>query len=1179
MSLTNMRVSYVGNLITVRIPVMDVPTNGYPFTIAPFTTPQFPVTQGITSSDLTEVGYRTYTIPVIDSTQSYMVKTVNSSGLVGSTSPEIMQGASYELQPAPLTGVLVFMSIDPPPAIDPLSTQVPIITLSAFNSGSGALPDVPIPGDQTGNTTYYIAKFTEGVSGVTNQSFIVSQNGAFTQSQEVKPLWLNGSTWSEARPPTSYSDASYYLVKVNPPLDPVSNPIGVSLKSAPPEIVSVQEMNAAPPGSEMSGNFIGNQPAPMTTQGSTVSWLKVTLDESANQFLLEARVNPSSVPQLEYTIVADEGWPGYNQTVSPSYAVQGSNPNVVYLGFNSGTTAPYDAPASIAFKTNTPNITDRDGNILGSSEDGPAPVYLDAAGELAFSPIWEGDTTTITNASVFGYANGANVVFNPDGTKTYSEAHNPLLPSYFTDGQPSKDGMGAPMYDAWGDRIGLDTIDLSGISGGPMIINADLGRASVYVGESVLDLDVSDYDRYILNDRASDSDDFGNEFHGTEDSEYVVVGSGGDNYLVAGNLNIPTDISANVKVKNYEFNSVGIVGETDIVDYSQLDMGITVDLGESASEEVFVIYKDGTTDSDMIVGFEGVVGSAGDDDISGSNVGNVLVGGAGDDELRGYTGEVDSLYNPAEADYGIKGETNYKEAQFLVDSSDLLYGGAGDDKLYGGAGRDILVDLGKAEMLGSDRTGFSGDGIGGGLRDSANKLIAENDVFYVRGDGVGVGAEKATINNFHLSKDGTGLAGRSNSANDALLFSIDTTKLFGANAPMMTNNMSDEALYQYVYSRLNFEKITNIVNDDIELVVNFKFDNFSPEVRVGSTIIADVGSMLDGYKNRVEVVELKWLAKDGLDRFNPKIEMDLTDFVQTDEFGSSIDIAIALELQQAGTVRGSNYGVMAAKLSDNILPERVYNPGDKDDRILGTTSADSYEYIVQQFTPPPITLPGDAPPIITNQVGKDAIFDTGGDDVLMFESAKIEDLTFSAVKVGRESKANSLKVLHKQTEALDDGTVINEGEVIWQGHYKEGGRQAAEVLKLADGQEFDIAQAVYEYNSKGYAKGGPEITATSARDVIMVGQGAGDKFVFDFTPAPVSTGIEQTARIAGFGLNDKIDISQFGDLAEGGFTKNLAGQDSTVRLQFETGFVLNLSFQGSVTDYDLNFALDTALLT
>jgi len=94
----------------------------------------------------------------------------------------------------------------------------------------------------------------------------------------------------------------------------------------------------------------------------------------------------------------------------------------------------------------------------------------------------------------------------------------------------------------------------------------------------------------------------------------------------------------------------------------------------------------------------------------------------------------------------------------------------------------------------------------------------------------------------------------------------------------------------------------------------------------------------------------------------------------------------------------------------------------------------------------------------------------------------------------------------------------------------------------------------------------------------MVGQGNGDKFVFDFTPATVSTGIEQTARIAGFGLNDKIDISKFG-LVEDSEVMHIAGQDSTVRLEFATGFVLNLSFQGSVTDADLQFALGSALLT
>ena len=259
---------------------------------------------------------------------------------------------------------------------------------------------------------------------------------------------------------------------------------------------------------------------------------------------------------------------------------------------------------------------------------------------------------------------------------------------------------------------------------------------------------------------------------------------------------------------------------------------------------------------------------------------------------------------------------------------------------------------------------------------------------------------------------------------------------------------------------------------------------------------------------------------------------------------------------------------MAAKLSDNDLGERVYNPGDKDDRILGTASDDSYEYIVQQFTPTPpapITPPA-TPAVITNQVGKDAIFDTGGDDVLMFESASLQDLEFSAVKVGRESKANSLKVVHKQKEDLDDGAVKNEGEVVWQGHYKEGGRQAAEVLKIKGG-EFEIAQAVYEYNAKGYAKGGPEITATSARDVIMVGQGVGDKFVFDFAPAAVRVGTTQKAHIAGFDSADRIDISDY--VKEyGSATASMTGGKAVITFKdtivpATTNFTLELTFQES----------------
>ena len=1180
MPLTNMLVSYVGNQITVKIPIADVPAAGLPLpfsitsmasSISPPPMPTEVSLAGVTPSSPVN-GYVSYTISA-SPTQSYMVKVgaFNSTGpSMGATTPMMMQGEEYSLLPAPFGGNdLVFKNLD---SVAP-SLQT-LTTMAAYNAANPGNTVEPPPGPADGKA-YFVAKFNEAINQPSNQNFNVSLNGVSSQPTQVQALWQAGSVLSTTTT-SNLPLSSVYLVTVNVPEGSAGTPV-VTLVPAPPTITSVQDMGARPLGSEMdSGNSVGGS-APIGMSPSE-SWLKVTLEGSAGQFLLQQTM----VPKLQYTFAPDDGWAGWTQEVSPDYAARSTNnPNVIYLGFRNDVQEPSDRPDSIAFKTTTGSpITDRAGNILGSSASGTTAQYLDAAGEPVFSR-WDDNTTTISDASVFGYANGANVLVDEFGVKTYLNGYDSSLPSYFTDGKPlGKDVNGNPLYDVDGDRIGLDTIDLSGITGGPMVINADNGEAFVYSGNDALVLDVSDYDRFILNDRASDSLDSGNEFYGTEDSEYVVVGSGGDNYLVAGNLLESTDIPADVKVKNYLFDTDGIVRETDIVDYSQLDMGITVHLGDDASEEVFVLYDDGT-DQDTIIGFEGVVGSGGDDDISGSNVGNVLVGGAGNDVLKGFTGAQDKLYDEdgyLDNVYGPTGDGLFQAAQFLVDSSDILYGGTGDDDLYGGAGRDMLIDLGKAEMWGSDKTGFSGDGTVG-LRDSADKTLAENDVFWVRGDG----AEVATVNNFHLSKDGTGLAGRSNSANDALLFAIDTTKVFGAN-DWSVSMMTDEQRYNHVYSRLKFEQ--NVVNtDDIELVVNFKNTDNS-FTKVGSTIIADMGSMLNGGANRAEVVELKWLSKgdDPLYLFNPKIDVDFTDFVDADEFGSSMNIAVALELLQAGTVRGTNdYGVMAAKLSDNDLNERVYNPGDKDDRILGTTGADSYEYIVQQFTatpPAPITSPGETPTppaVITNQVGKDAIFDTGGNDVLMFESASLQDLVFSAVKVGRESKANSLKVVHKQTEALDDGTVKNEGEVVWQGHYKEGGRQAAEVLKLANGQEFEIAQAVYEYNAKGYAKGGPKITADSASDVIMVGQGAGDKFVFDFTPAPASTGV-QTARIAGFGLNDEIDISKFG-LVENSEVMHNAGMDSTVRLEFATGFVLNLSFQGSVTDADLRFALGSALLT
>ena len=1167
MSLTSMLVSYVGNQITVKIPTADVPASGLPFSMSSSSNLLSEWVPAPANVSIGVVGLnKIYTITV-DPTQSYMVRTgaFNSSGGIQTgnySTPIVMQGDSYELQLPQGGGTMFFKNLDTTaPYLDSITT------LSAYNLANPSTP-VEVPPGTADGKIYYVAKFSEGVTGVSNQSFNVSFMGGVPYSpQNVMPLWLTtGNVLSTTATGALPAASALHLVSVPGGGNTTGEAVyayantAVTLKTAP-TILSVQEMNAGPSNNETTGQVFGAPPT-----GGNSYWLKVTLDGNANEFLSQ---NPR-VPTLEFGLPGNSNsiYGPYPITVTPpgaSYVAAGTNPGVLYVGFsNINNVLPLITESPINIKLQTTGgsyIIDRAGNSLVSSATVTTPKFLDATGEPVFSK-WGDDTTTISDASLGGYANGANF-----GTA----AHKANEPSYLTDGKPlGKDAGGNPTYDSNGDRIGMDTIDLSGIKSSPIIINANKGEAYVYVDGKAAVLDVSDYDRYILNDRFKGADGkfvLGNEFYGTVDSEYVVVGSGGDNYLFAGNQGA-TDISSAVTVKNYQFNSASIVRETDIVDYSQIATGITVNLGDRANAAVSVVYKDGTTQADTLFGFEGVVGSRGNDDIFGSNIGNALAGGSGNDELRGYTAGAlgDKLYNQTykAAEYGIKGTSTFKEAQFLVDSSDILYGGAGADKLYGGAGRDMLIDLGKAEMWGSD-IGRNVDGTVN-LRSSADKSLAENDVFWVRGDG----ADTATINNFHLSKDGTGLAGRSNSANDAIMFSIDTTKLFEPYmTPAQRNELSND--YNSVYRSLTFEQ--KVVNtDDIELVVNYKKADGS-FIKVGSTIIADIGSMLNGGANRAEVVELKWLSKvdDPLYLFNPKIDMDLADFVDTSEFGSELKIAVALELQQDGTVRGTNeFGVMAAKLSDNDLSKRVYNPGDKDDRILGTANNDSYDYVVQKFNEA----------VFDNDVGRDAIFDIGGtNDVLTFESASIEKLNFSAVSVGRESHANSLRVIYDQTAALDgDSTVTNRGEVTWQGHFQEGGRQAAESLQIL-GRDYAIAQASYEYDSKGYVKGGPKITADNARDVIMVGQGAGDKFVFDFDPTAVRVGNTQSARIAGFDSADRIDISDY-ITQYGSATASIVSGKAVINFDktpatSSSDFTLELSFQdfSPATDEALRLAL------
>ena len=126
---------------------------------------------------------------------------------------------------------------------------------------------------------------------------------------------------------------------------------------------------------------------------------------------------------------------------------------------------------------------------------------------------------------------------------------------------------------------GLDTIDLSALNGS-VVISSESGEV-IYTaaGQSTVTTvyDTSGFEGYVLTNNGV------NDFIGSQLSEIVYVGDGGDNVLRAGNR-----------------ASGDEAPETDIVSYAATDTAINVNLGTNASKDVTVIR--GANDADSVDG-------------------------------------------------------------------------------------------------------------------------------------------------------------------------------------------------------------------------------------------------------------------------------------------------------------------------------------------------------------------------------------------------------------------------------------------------------------------------------------------------------------------------------------------------------------------------------------------------
>lgn len=206
-------------------------------------------------------------------------------------------------------------------------------------------------------------------------------------------------------------------------------------------------------------------------------------------------------------------------------------------------------------------------------------------------------------------------------------------------------------YDGDDDIYLNRTDDLGGFNyvsagdGHDYVLNYFEGGNDIFLGDG--------NDLYVADIRAGDASSYDIVKGGTGNDKFVVDTEASKYYGESGN-----DTFKSVGVDNYFNGGSGI----DTISYqlqdeydSQRGKGVTIDLGAQEATT-------GSGHVEDLISIENAIGTNyGDDDITGSSVGNVLKGLAGDDLLEGLGG------------------------------ADDLYGGTGDDDLEGGSGDDLLV--------------------------------------------------------------------------------------------------------------------------------------------------------------------------------------------------------------------------------------------------------------------------------------------------------------------------------------------------------------------------------------------------------------------------------------------------------------------------------------------------------
>jgi Ca2+-binding RTX toxin-like protein len=224
------------------------------------------------------------------------------------------------------------------------------------------------------------------------------------------------------------------------------------------------------------------------------------------------------------------------------------------------------------------------------------------------------------------------------------------------------------------------------------------------------------------------------QLFGEDGNDYLTgnVGDATDN-IVGGTGNDIVNYSANYDADAGTFTENGTPGTT----------GITVLLPEESG----ILSTTGPANTpgqpDNINGVEGVIGTSGDDTLTGSSLNNLIIGSLGDDVIDGGAGN-DILYGMSPAtgiDFDGDGTAEIAAgAANASNDNDTIFGGAGNDFIDGGGGDDILDGGADNDTIyggdgNDDITGGTGDDILYGEAGNDELLGgAGNDTIYT-GDG------------------------------------------------------------------------------------------------------------------------------------------------------------------------------------------------------------------------------------------------------------------------------------------------------------------------------------------------------------------------------------------------------------------------------------------------------------